>query len=75
MQPPCAAAEQLLGARLAAGIADARREGERQPRERAALGVERARPAREVPVPADVRSALDVRHQQPPATTAAEPSG
>ena len=67
--------QQLLGARLASRIADARRQGEGQPREGAALGVHRARAAREVPVPADVRCALDVRHQQPPATTAAEPSG
>ena len=66
--------EQLLGARLAAGVADPRREGEGQPREGAAHGVERARATREVPVPADMRGALDVRHQTA-GTMAAEPSG
>ena len=67
--------EQLLGAGLAARVSDPRGKGEGQPRERAALGVERARAAGEVPVPADVRGAFDVRHQPAAGTTAAEPSG
>ncbi len=75
MQPPCAAASSSSGLVLPSGSPT------RDGREKGSCanapdsGVERARAAREVPVPADVRGALDVRHQVTAGTTAAEPSG
>ena len=62
MQPPCAAASSSSGLVFPSGIADAGGQRERQLRERAARRVERPRAAGDVPLPADVRGALDVRH-------------
>ena len=62
MQPPCAAASSSSGLVLPSACRSASAARTRA-RERTRAGRERARAARDVPFPGDLRSALDPRHQ------------